>query len=185
MIQGLMSAVPPAPVVSSANASPVAPDKGFSSVLKSSARNSIGTDSSEKSASATDPRTKDTSDSTNPSQPKVSAETQDGTAVKDSPAANEPKDKRRGQDPNEILRQSVFQMTTGAQQIICQPLPKKDASATAESVSQGAQTVQAVLVSGTADVARDLSCSSSAAQIDAETPAASQTKSFFAALDTN
>jgi|GEM_PF-2100215 flagellar hook-length control protein FliK len=185
MIQGLMPAVPSAPVVSSATASPVAPDKGFSSVLKSSVKTSIGTDSGEKSASATDPGTKDTSDSTNPIQPNASAETQDRTAVKDSPAVNEPKDKQRVQDPNEILMQSIFQMTAGSQQIICQPLPKKDASVTAESVTQGAQTLQAVLVPGTADVARDLSSSSSAAQIGAETPAASQTKNFFAALATN
>ncbi len=185
MIQGLIAAVPSAPVVSSANASPVAHDKDFSSVLKSSVRTSIGTDSSEKSPSATDPGTNDTSDSTNPIQPNVSAETQGKTAVKDSSAANEPKDEQRVQDPNEILRQSIFQMSPGTQQIICQPLPKKDASATAESVTQGAQTLQAVLITGTADVARDLSRSSAAAQIGAETPAASQTKNFFAALATN
>ena len=63
--------------------------------------------------------------------------------VKDSSEAKETKDSQSTQDPNEILRQLVLQMSTIAQQIVNQPVLKDVSAAAAALASQGAEAAQA------------------------------------------
>jgi flagellar hook-length control protein FliK len=143
MIQGLIPVAPSAPEVSTAPAAQAAPDKSFSSVLKTSAQNTVKPDKSREMVSSEDSSGKDVAGPAKASSAKVSESQPDSEKVKDSAEVKETKETQSEQDPNEILRQLVLQMTAVTQQIVNQPVLKKDVSAAAAVLaSQDAQVVQ-------------------------------------------
>ena len=143
MIQGLISVAPPAPEIPTSPAATAVPDKSFSSVLKSSVQNTAKSDYSRKMTSEEDSTVKDTADSVKTSSAKVSGSRRDSEMVKDSSEAKETKESQSTQDPNEILRQLVLQMSAIAQQIVNQPVLKDVSAAAAALASQGAEAAQA------------------------------------------
>ena len=143
MIQGLIPVAPPAPEIPTAPAVTTVPDKSFSSVLKSSVQNTSKSDYNGKTTTEEDGAVKDVVDSVKSSSEKVSGSRRDSEMVKDSSEAKETKDSPSTQDPNEILRQLLLQMSTIAQQIVNQPVLKDVSAAAATLASQGAEAAQA------------------------------------------
>ena len=143
MIQGLIPVAPPAPEIPTAPAVTTVPDKSFSSVLKSSVQNTSKSDFNGKTTTEEDSAVKDVADSVKSSSEKVSGSRRDSEMVKDFSEAKETKDSQSTQDPNEILRQLVLQMSTIAQQIVNQPVLKDVSAAAATLASQGAEAAQA------------------------------------------
>ncbi len=143
MIQGLMPVAPSAPEIPTAPAATTAPDKSFSSVFKSSVQNTSKSDDNRKTTSEEDNAVKDVADSVKTSDAKVAGSRRDSEMVKDSADAKKTKDSQSTQDPNEILRQLVLQMSTIAQQIVNQPVLKDVSAAAAALASQGAEAAQA------------------------------------------
>jgi len=143
MIQGLIPVAPSAPEVATAPATPAVPEKSFSSVLKTSVQNTVKPDDSRKMVSSEDNIRKDVADSAKASSAKGAGSRRDSDMVKDTTDAKETKESQPVQDPNEILRQLVLQMTAISQQIVNQPVLKDVSAAAAALASQGAEAAQA------------------------------------------
>ena len=143
MIQCLIPVAPQALEIPTAPAATTVPDKSFSSVFKSSVQNIPKSDDNRKTTSEEGSAVKDVSDSVKTSSEKVSGSRRDSEMVKDSSEVKETKDSQSTQDPNEILRQLVLQMSTIAQQIVNQPVLKDVSAAAAALASQGAEAAQA------------------------------------------
>ena len=173
MIQGLMPVAPSTPEIPTAPAATTAPDKSFSSVFKLSVQNTSKSDDNRKTTSEEDNAVKDVADSVKTSDAKVAGSRRDSEMVKDSSDAKKTKDSQSTQDPNEILRQLVLQMSTIAQQIVNQPVLKDVSAAAAALASQGAEAAQTAqsaqialmpAIAGMSDLAKSSSGVETAAQ---------------------
>jgi flagellar hook-length control protein FliK len=185
MIQGLIPVAPSAPEVSTAPAAPAVPDKSFSSVLKRSVQNTAKPENSRKMVSSEDNAKKDVAGSTKASTEKGSGSRRESETVKDSTDVKETKESQPEQDPNEILRQLVFQMTAIAQQIVNQPVLKDVSAAAAALASQGAQAAQAAQSAQAALMPPITDLSKEAAQLSSGSVTATQGENYLAAFAAN
>jgi len=110
-----------------------AADKGFISILKSSIQNSGNTENDDKPA----PVQKRTS--------KNATLTNNALDPKDTPVSQNKAEAKQSEDPAEVLRQLIIQMTAVAQQMTTAPVVRDTSTATSVAASESAQAMQTPL----------------------------------------
>ncbi len=107
-----------------------APDKGFISILKSSVQKSGKTENDDKPTCLQEAASKNAT---------LTNKTLDST---DTPVSQNKAEAQQSQDPAEVLRQLIMQMTVIAQQMITAPVIRDASTTTSVMASESAQVMQ-------------------------------------------
>jgi flagellar hook-length control protein FliK len=153
MIPGMIPAASPAAGAQTASMTSGMQDKGFNSILKNSINDAVENANNDSTARMRNTGVKSAKDSTG------------------SKDAIDPKNKaedQQVQDPAEVLRQLVLQMTSVAQQVINQSSFKDVSAGKSSEEGQAAQALQSAMAPAMSDLAKEVSQLSSAVQASTE-----------------